>query len=307
MGKITHKKIHLDGNQVQEICMLLPMFIGFLLFTIYPVLWAVRWAWFDYKGYGTPIFVGLDNFVRAFSRDSSFWLSLANTFFLAFWKLIIEMPLAIILAYLINDKVKGRSFFRIAYFMPTVLSVAVIGVVFTILFSAYNGIANAALMQLNIITKNVDWFQNRWLALSVMLTVSLWTTFGLNMMYFLMALQNIPKDLYDCAMIDGASGTKKFFYITLPLLAPTMQIVFMLSMLGTMRITDLVLVMTNGQPGGSTEVAMTYIFKLFFQYGDAQSMNQFGYGSALTLIVAFFLAIITTVYLRVSKKMKEIY
>jgi raffinose/stachyose/melibiose transport system permease protein len=163
------------------------------------------------------------------------------------------------------------------------------------------------LVQIGIIAKNINWFATRWLALTVVLLVSLWATFGLNMIYFLMGLQNIPKELYECAMIDGASGPKQFFYITIPLLAPVIQIVFMLSMLGTMKIADLILVMTNGQPGGTTEAVMTYIFKFFFQYGDWNARSQFGYGSALAVITACILAALTAIYLHSSRKMKNIY
>lgn len=307
MRKSAYKKFRIDGDRVQEVGMLLPMFIGFLLFTIYPIIWAIRWAWFDYSGFGTPVFVGFANFVRAFTRDPMFWQSLVNTSYLAFAKLLLEMPLAIILAVLVNKKLKAASFFRVIYFMPTVMSVAVVGIIFSIMFSAYNGIINALLQQVNIISKNVDFFAGRWSSLTVMLFVSLWTTFGINMLYFLMGLQNIPNELYESADIDGANTSQKFIHITLPLLAPTMQTVFLLSMLGTMRITDLILVMTNGQPGGTTEVVMSYVFKYFFQYGDAGSVSQFGYGSALIMIVAVFLAIITAIYFKVSKKMTQIF
>jgi raffinose/stachyose/melibiose transport system permease protein len=293
------------GSKWEEILLLLPMFIGFVMFAIYPILWVIRWAWFDYSGFGKATFVGMDNFVRAFTRDPSFWRSLVNTFYLAIMKLLIEMPLAILLAILVNNKVRGSSIFRIIFFLPTIFSIAVIGLIFTILFSAYNGIVNALLLHFHIISKSVNWFGERWTSLSVMLLVSLWSTFGINMVYFLMGLQNIPKELYECAMLDGVSGLKQIFHITIPLLAPVIQIVFMLSMLGTMKITDLILVMTNGQPGGTTEVVMSYIFKLFFQYGNANARNQYGYGSALTVITGVILAVITIIYLKKTRKMKN--
>jgi raffinose/stachyose/melibiose transport system permease protein len=307
MTKNYHGHKSLTGGGWQEVLMLLPMFMGFLIFTIYPILWVIRWAWFDYGGYGKPFFVGVDNFVRAFTRDANFWSAMLNTVYLAVIKLILEMPLSIVLAFFVNKRVKGSSVLRIIYFLPTIFSIAVIGMVFSILFSAYNGIINAVLVHLHIVSANINWFGSRWLAMTVILMVSLWSTFGLNMVYFLMGLQNIPNELYECSMLDGASGPRQFFSITIPLLAPVMQIVFMLSVLGTMRLADLVLVMTNGQPGGSTEVIMTYIFKFFFQYGEAGTRNQYGYGSALSVITAIILAVITVVYLKQSKKMKEIY
>jgi raffinose/stachyose/melibiose transport system permease protein len=287
--------------------MLIPFFIGFVTFTIYPIVWALRWVLYDYSGFGTPFFVGLDNFARALFRDREFWRSVSNTFYLAIMKLVIEMPLALILAFFVNNKVKGSSTLRVIFFLPTVFSMAVVGLMFTILFSAYNGIVNAALMAVGFLRENFNFFGTRWSALNIVLLVSTWGTFGINMIYFLMGLQNIPNELYECATLDGASGRTQFFFITIPLLAPVMQIVLMLSVLGTMRINDVVLVMTNGQPGGTTEVAMTHILKLFFSFGVSGGRRQYGYGAALSIIMGVILAIMTIIYLKNSKRMKNIY
>jgi raffinose/stachyose/melibiose transport system permease protein len=307
--RLLHQKRKLDltGGHTQELLMILPMFIGFMLFSIYPILWAIRYAFFEYPGYGKAKFIGVENFIRAFSRDPDFWRTMVNTMYLAGMKLIIEMPLAIILAFFVNNRVKGSSTLRIIYFLPTIFSVAVIGLAFTILFSAYNGIVNALLTRIGLITVNINFFGSRWSALNVILLVSLWSTFGINMIYFLMGLQNIPEELYECSTLDGASGPRQFFFITIPLLAPVMQLVFLLSVLGTMRITDVVLVMTNGQPGGTTEVVMTHIFKYFFAYGGGSVRGQLGYGSALAIITGMILAVITVIYLNYSKRMKNIY
>ena len=293
-------------NRVQEIIMILPMFIGFLLFVVYPVFWVVRWAWFQYDGYTTPVFLGIGNFTRAFFRDPVFWNSLKNTVFIAAVKLLLEIPLALVLAALVDSKIKGKAAFRVAYFLPSVLSVAVVGLIFSIMFSSYNGIVNDVLRSLGLIKKNINFLGRKENSFVVIILVSLWTTFGMNMIYFIMGFQNIPKTLYECASIDGANALQKFFFITVPLLAPVLQLIIMLSFLGTLKMTDLILVLTNGAPGGSTEVVMTYIFKYFFQYGDSQTRTQFGYASSLAVITAVILGIFTLIYLRVSKKMQEI-
>jgi len=301
------RRADLAGGHLQEFLMLIVFFIGFLTFTVYPILWALRWVLYDYSGFGKPYFVGLDNFARAFFRDKEFWNSVANTFYLAFLKLIIEIPLALLLAFFVNNKVKGSSVFRVVYFLPTVFSMAVVGLIFTILFSAYNGIVNSALVGIGILKQNFNFFSSRWSALNIVLLVSTWATFGINMIYFLMGLQNIPHELYECATLDGASGPKQFFFITIPLLAPVMQMIIMLSVLGTMRINDVVIVVTNGQPGGTTEVAMTYILKLFFSFSMSGGRRQYGYGAALSIIIGAILAIMTIIYLKSSKRMKNIY
>jgi len=301
------RKADLVGGHTQEFFMLLPFFIGFLTFTVYPIFWALRWVLYDYNGFGTPYFVGLDNFARALFRDKEFWRSISNTFYLAFLKLIIELPLALVLAFFVNNKVRGSSVFRVIYFLPTVFSMAVVGLIFTILFSAYNGIVNAVLVATGILKENFNFFGSRWSALNVVLLVSTWSTLGINMIYFLMGLQNIPNELYECATLDGASGPKQFFFITIPMLAPVMQMIIMLSVLGTMRINDVILVMTNGQPGGTTEVAMTHILKLFFSFSVSGGRRQLGYGAALSIIMGVILAIMTIIYLKTSKRMKNVY
>ena len=300
------KKLH-SANKIQEILMITPMTIGFLLFSVYPIIWVLRWSFFKYNGYSEPVFVGLGNFIRVFSRDPAYWNSLKNTFLIAGMKMIFEIPLALVLAVLLNNKIKGSSFFRVVFFLPSVFSIAVVGLIFSILFGAYNGIVNAILKNIGLITQNISWFSDKGHAMFVIILVSLWTTFGLNMIYFLMGLQNISKSLYECASIDGANEVQQFFYITMPLVAPILQLVLMLSVLGTMKMTDLILVLTNGAPGGSTEVVMTYIFKYFFSYGESAAMeDQFGYASSMAVVTAVILGIVTLIYLKVSKKMQEV-
>lgn len=300
------KKLH-SANKIQEILMITPMTIGFLLFSVYPIIWVLRWSFFKYNGYSEPVFVGLGNFIRVFSRDPAYWNSLKNTFLIAGMKMIFEIPLALVLAVLLNNKIKGSSFFRVVFFLPSVFSIAVVGLIFSILFGAYNGIVNAILKNIGLITQNISWFSDKGHAMFVIILVSLWTTFGLNMIYFLMGLKNISKSLYECASIDGANEVQQFFYITMPLVAPILQLVLMLSVLGTMKMTDLILVLTNGAPGGSTEVVMTYIFKYFFSYGESAAMEvQFGYASSMAVVTAVILGIVTLIYLKVSKKMQEV-
>ena len=300
------KKLH-SANKIQEILMITPMTIGFLLFSVYPIIWVLRWSFFKYNGYSEPVFVGLGNFIRVFSRDPAYWNSLKNTFLIAGMKMIFEIPLALVLAVLLNNKIKGSSFFRVVFFLPSVFSIAVVGLIFSILFGAYKGIVNAILKNIGLITQNISWFSDKGHAMFVIILVSLWTTFGLNMIYFLMGLQNISKSLYECASIDGANEVQQFFYITMPLVAPILQLVLMLSVLGTMKMTDLILVLTNGAPGGSTEVVMTYIFKYFFSYGESAAMEvQFGYASSMAVVTAVILGIVTLIYLKVSKKMQEV-
>lgn len=288
--------------------MTFPMIIGFFLFTIYPILWVLRYSVYEYDGMTPPIFTGFENFVRVFARSPDFWLSVGNSLLLTLGVLIFDTSLALLLAVFLNSSSRLNSMFRTVFFMPTIISSAIIGVIFAILFSSFNGIINNVLMQLNIFSQPVDWFADKWHALFVLLIAQIWSGFGITMVYFLMGLQGIPQELYECAKIDGANRIQQFFKVTIPMLSPVLQIILMLAIVNGMKMTDLALVLTNGTPAGKSEVVMTYIFKYFFS-SDAMSSNmaQFGYASAMSVVTAFIVGIITILYMKLSSKMKSIY
>jgi raffinose/stachyose/melibiose transport system permease protein len=283
------------------------MIIGFLLFTIYPIIWVLRYSVYEYDGMTEPIFIGLENFVRVFTRSPDFWQSMVNSLLLTMGVLLIETTLALLLAVFLNSSSKVNSLFRTVFFMPTIISSAIIGVIFAILFSSFNGIINNILIQFNIIGLPVDWFADKWHALLVLFIAQIWSSFGITMVYFLMGLQGIPKELYECAEIDGANKVQQFFKVTIPMLAPVLQIVLMLAIINGMKMTDLALVLTNGTPAGKSEVVMTYIYKYFFSSGVTTATAQFGYASAMAVVTAFVVGIITILYMQLSNKMKKIY
>ncbi|MFA9381164.1 MAG: carbohydrate ABC transporter permease [Acetanaerobacterium sp.] len=299
---ITEKKqrgYHKDS--VQAIMMISPMVIGFLVFTYIPIFYILRYAFFDSNGI-TAEFIGLDNFVRIFTRDPAYWGSLVNTLILSAGKLLIEIPLALLLAVLLNQRLRGTGFFRVTLFLPAIMSTAIIGLVFSLMFATYQGVINGMLQDVGLITSPINWFGNKWTSMLVLGMASIWNYVGINMIFFLMALQNIPKELYECADIDGASSPRKFFSITLPMIGPIFQVVLLMAIVGSLKVSDLVLASTNGQPGGQTEVVMTYVFKYFFGYSGRSI--QVGYASSMAVITGIFLCIITLIYLRATRKMK---
>lgn len=285
--------------------MVVPMLIGFFLFTIYPIVYVAKYSWFDFDGFTQAKFVGFDNFVRLFTRDKPFWMSMLNTFVITISKFSIELPLALLFAVLLNAKRKVNSVFRTFLFLPTIISTAIIGLIFSILFNSYNGIVNQILISFGM--ESINWFGHKWTSMIVIVISAVWSHLGINMVLFLMGLQSIPKELYECAQIDGANAVQKFFKITIPMLGPILQTILMLAIVEGLKLSDLVLVLTNGQPAGSTEVVMTYIYKYFFST-DSLSGNiaQYGYASAMAVVTAVIIGIITIIYLRLSKKLKNI-
>ncbi|GHU55000.1 sugar ABC transporter permease [Spirochaetia bacterium] len=286
----------------QAIMMIFPMMVGFILFTYVPIIYILRFAFFNYNGFRAR-FIGMDNFIRLFTRDIDFWKSIGNTFILAFGKLAVEIPLALLLAVLLNKNLRGTGFFRVTLFLPAIISTAIVGLVFSLMFAAFDGVINGMLRDAHLIKTNINWFGNKWTALTVLGIASVWQNVGVNMIFFLVALQRIPKELYECADLDGASPWKKFWRITLPMIGSMFQIILLMAIVGSLKMADLILASTNGQPAGSTEVVMTYVFKFFF--GSAGRTVEIGYASSLSVITGLILAGVSMIYLKTTERLKE--
>jgi raffinose/stachyose/melibiose transport system permease protein len=282
--------------------MIFPSTLGLALFVVYPLLWIIRYCTYRYSGMGRAVFIGLDNFIRLFNNSSRYWQAVGNTFVFAIGKLMVELSIALACAVLLSGALRGRSVFRSLFFLPSMLSVAVMGIMFYYLFGSFNGVVNEVIKLFG--GPRVSWFSDPALAMIVLMIASIWQNFGLNMLFFMTGLQSISPEIYDAAAIDGAGGAQQFFRITIPMLGPVMQMIIMTALLGSLKVTDLVLVMTNGAPDGTTEVMMSYIYKQFFSSITAQD---YGYASVLVIMSALILGCITILYLRTTKKGSEIY
>ena len=285
--------------------MLSPQIIGFLLFSIYPLIWAIRLSWYFYNGIARQTrFVGWDNFIKLLS-DKSYWQSLLTTFLFFLMKLPIELPLALFLAILLSKKLKAMGFYRTMYYMPHVISIAITALVFSNMFS-YFGFINSWLQKLKVTNIPVEWFGTKFRSMFVLVIADIWRTFGVNVMYFMAAIQNVSEDVYEAAKIDGAGKFTTFFRITLPLIAPVTYVILMMSIIGTLGTNEIVLVLTKGAPGGSTHTVKSYIFS-HYAPGMAEASINIGYGCAMSLVTGLILASITMTYMKLSEKMKNVY
>jgi ABC-type sugar transport system permease subunit len=261
---------------------------------------------YDYQGFGTPIFIGLDNFARLF-RDKDFWQSVVNTFVYAGGKLIITIPLSFVLAVVLNRALKGRQLLRAIYFMPTVISASVMAIVFYVIFNSYNGMVNQLLMGAGIVSAPIDWLGAKH-ALVTAIIIAIWGAVGNYMLLFIAGLQNIPEDLYEAASLDGAGPLRKMWSITVPMLGPVLQMIIMLAITVSLKGYESIMVLTEGGPYGKTEVMYLYLYKLFFPVSSGgSSIQQFGYGSAVGFATAVIVGLITLIYFYVSKKLNDIY
>ena len=286
--------------------MLLPGIFFLVVFSLYPILWILKYMFYDYDSYGTVRFIGLDNFITLF-QDKQFFNALGNTFLYAIGKILVTLPLSFLFAYLLNLKFRGRSFFRSMLFLPTIISISVMSMVFYLIFNAYNGALNTFLMDIHLIKAPVNWFDAAHSMITVLI-IAVWGAIGNYMLYFLSGLQTILEDIYESADLDGATGWKKLWHITLPMMMPITQMVIMLAIIQAFKDYENIMVLTAGGPNGRTEVLYLYIYRLMFPMGgDAQAsaVMQYGYGATVAFATAVLVGIVTVVYLRWSKMNAE--
>lgn len=285
--------------------MLLPNIILFAAFTVYPLIWVLRYMFFDYRGYGEPVFVGLANFQRVM-RDEVFWSAVKNTFVYVFGKLIFTIPIAFLLAFVLQKNTKLNALAQSVVFTPTIMSQAVMALIFYLLFNTYNGEVNRILTKLGIIQQNVNWLgvDN---AMTTVIMIAVWGAVGNYMVYFIAGLTGISQDVFESAKLDGANGFQTLFRITLPLLAPVMKMILMLALVNSFHDMQSIMVLTEGGPMNATNVMFLYIYQLFFPVSAGSTVVQeFGYGAAVSLVAACIVGIFTGLYLILAKKMDSI-
>ena len=280
--------------------------IGFFLITLYPMIWAIRLSFFYYNGVPSQTrFVGMDNYKVLFTRDIEYWRTWLTTFKFALLKLPIELPFAMLIALLLNRNIKCKGLLRAIYFLPSLIGVSIIGVIFFNLFD-YFGIMNAWLTKTGILGKGVEWFSHSKTAMAVLVMGSVWSTFGVNVLYFLAALQGVPQELYEAVYVEGGGRIRAFFSVTLPMIAPVLQIILLLSINGTLHTNEYVLVMTGGGPAGTTHTVMSYVVGKFVPGFSGGNMD-IGYGCSVSFITSILMAIIALLYMKGSRKLSDMY
>lgn len=293
-------------NRAESYAFIMPSLALKLIFGVYPIIWALRFMFYDYKGYGTATFTGFYNFSRLI-RDDLLWKSVFNTFIYAGGKLVLTIPISLILAVILNGKLRGRQLLRGIYFLPTIISTAVMSVVFYIIFNSYNGMLNQLLMDIGIISEPIEWLGTRYAMLTAII-IAAWGAIGNNILLFLAGLQGIPNDLQEAAMIDGANSMQRFWLITVPMLGPVLQVIIMLAIIAALKGYESIMVLTGGGPAGTTEVMYLYLYKLLFPVSTGEAIPQdIGYGSAVGFFTALIIGLITGLYFYLTRKMGRIF
>lgn len=279
-----------DGRKWLEIALFAgPALIVFVGFVILPVVLAAVYSFFNWNGLG-PLerFIGFDNYARALT-DPLFLKSIGNNFTIVGLSLLIQGPLAIIVALLLNRRMRGRTIIRAAIFVPYVLAEVIAGLSWKLLLSPRGGV-NAFLESIGLGDLAQPWLAQPDTALWVMFGILTWKYLGFAILLMLAGLQGVPEELSEAAAIDGASWWKIQWHITIPLLGPTIRIWAFLSIIGSIQLFDMVWVTTKGGPVGATSTMATYMI----QYGQGNP----GYGSAVAVILFLISLVIAVLYQR---------
>lgn len=279
--------------------MVLPTVVLFLMFCIYPIAHVLFLSFFESDGMTTMKWIGGYNYARVL-KDASWWKTVFNTVEFGILAPVIQIPLSLILAVILNGRLRCKNLFRTVLFLPSITSTAIMGIIFSFMFASYNGIINGMLKNLGIVSKHIDWLGQEGTAKAVIILFGAWSHVGYYMVLFLAGLQKIPGDVYESAAVDGAGSFQTFTRITVPMLGSSLRTIIMLSILNTMKMFDTVKVITNGGPAQATEVMTMYIYRYYFE-PDRGKLQQ-GYASALAIVGLIITAIVAVIYLYVSKK-----
>jgi multiple sugar transport system permease protein len=274
---------------------LLPWLVGLIVFWLGPIVASFAFSFLQYDMISAPLFVGFDNYVKAFTGDDLFWPSLSRTFTYSLVVVPIGLSGALGLAMLLNRGMRGSAMYRTFFFLPSLTPAVALALVWTWLMHSQVGPINVALGWIGI--EGPAWLTDRGWALWSLIIITLWNAFGGNaMLIFLAGLQGVPPSLLDAAEIDGAGRWAKFRHITLPMISPTLLFNLILGVIGALKVFTLAYVATKGGPAYATWFLAYHIYQEAFQY------FRMGYGSALAWIFVITLLIFTFLQMRLSKR-----
>lgn len=241
---------------------LLPSILILGTFLIYPILQAFHWSVLDYKLIsGTGEFVGLENFKELFT-DKAFWNALLNTLLFLLIVLPLNIFLPMVLAVLVNQKLRGVTTFRVLYYLPFVTPMVVGALMWKMLYSQ-NGMISDFLVKLGIFDSPTNLLVQQGTALAAVAVITVWKGLGYYMIIYLAGLQSLPKGVYESAEIDGASTLQQFRKITVPMLVPSITLVSILTIIAGMKVFDEIAIATGGGPAGATTTLVIYIYNKF--------------------------------------------
>lgn len=282
-------------NTLTALAFLSPNIIGFLTFTAIPVVASLVISLYDWSPIGDKTFIGLDNYVRLFTRDPLFSKVMGNTFTYVVSYLSLNIVLAMALAVWLTGKIRGTRFYRAIFFVPQVTPVVATAMVWKWLFMPEFGLINSLLGLFGI--QSINWLGSTRYAMPAVIIMSLWQGFGYNMVIFVAGLLGVPASQKEAARIDGASGWQVFTRVTLPLMAPSIFFAVVMTMISSFQVFDQSMVLTGGGPGNATNTIVLYLYQNGFTY------LKMGYASAIAWVLFAIIMTVTIAQVLLQRNM----
>lgn len=281
---------------------LLPALFLYTLFMIYPIIDAVVLSFHDWNGIpGSPIkAVGMKNYRYLFSSPR-FYRALKNVGVFILQGLFFQGPIAFILALIVSGKLRARRFYKVAFFLPVILPMTSVGLMWQYILRAKTGLVNTLLRGIGLDAIAMNWLGDPSVAIFSVAFVSAWIFAGMNMIIFSAGLVAIPDTLYEAARIEGAGAWRRLISITLPLMTDAFKVYMILMITGSLKVFDIIFVMTGGGPNGASDVPATLLYYEAFKY------NHFGLGNAVGTFILLASLLLTVVLNRLFKSKEEIY
>lgn len=280
---------------------ILPALVLCGVFLAYPIFDAVRLSFYKWNGFVTSpaVYVGLDNYRWLLTSDPVFWRALRNTVVWVVLSLIVPVGVSLLLAVALNRQMLGRNAMRSIFYIPNVLASIAVATMWRWIYQPVLGLVNQTLTAIGLGSWSQQWLADPKIALYSIFVAFVWQVTGFNMVLFLAGLQNVPRDLVEAATIDGAGPFRVFLHVTLPALRPTTIVVVVLTMIGSLKVFDLIVGMTGGGPAQSTQVLALWLYTLAFGNHD------FGGGSAVATILLLISLALVVPYLAWSLRRSE--
>ncbi|WP_433946319.1 carbohydrate ABC transporter permease [Paenibacillus sp. SN-8-1] len=288
-------------NPTVFILFVLPAVVLFLMFFLYPILSSIYFSFTSWNGVAKLSkikYIGFDNFIKALGQDR-FWVAVKNNVYFILFSVFLQVPVIVIFSLLIAQVKKLKGLYKTVVFLPSIMSTAVIGILWGFIYEPDIGLLNKLLSFFGV--GKIYWLSDGSYAMLSILITNAWQWTGYYIIMVLAAILSIPKELEEAAAIDGATAYQRATRIVLPLITPIISVVIMLSIAGAMKAADIVIFMTNGGPAGSTEVMATYMLRY------AITSFKYGYGNSIAVLIFIFTLIVTLIYqLLVARRTERI-
>jgi multiple sugar transport system permease protein len=297
MASITFRDVVRDKRERKRfyrgLAFISPWLIGLLLFSVYPLAISLYYSFTRYDLIQAPVFIGLDNYIRTFTRDARFWTVMYNTAYYVFLSVPISVGTAFLIANLLNTKIVGRSIFRGIIYIPSIVPAVCTAMIWLFLLNIQYGAINAILQTLGL--KAIPFLSDPALAKPTLIMIAAWASGGTTVI-FLASLQDVPRSLYEAATVDGANAFQRFLNVTIPMTSPVILFNLIMGFIGAWQEFTLPWLLTSGGPSASTEFFALHLYRNAFQN------LRMGNASALAWILFIIILVFTVVLFRTSAR-----